>query len=312
MKSPTPRDARRGILVLLLLLFACSWPDPARAQSAPPYDLELVEVWIQGDVMPEQAWKRYLSKAGISFQMDAPTEARLRNAGAGDEWIAVLRRATFHPPRQAVLAQPRRSFSRTDLRPLYFGNETRVTAYANLLRLRETGGEVQGYVINTPRGPAQLQSVPLPREAFSYGLVIDYASVGLDLEGSFHRDMLMLNVGAVYSPFLPIGTTGVRALVNVKPFIGITRQTLAHFPKQSFDKTEPVVDVLNWTYGGEVSAGLAYHWRPGRWLYGEIGYRTTGIWSRDLRAPDQEDITEGIPWSNWAAKGVTVRFGIGF
>ncbi|MBY0495124.1 MAG: hypothetical protein K2Y23_13015 [Cyanobacteria bacterium] len=309
-RSPHFAAAR---VVIFLIVTACAWPSQSFAQAAEAYRIELVEAWIRGHVNPERVWNNYLSKSGISFEMTAEAEARLRAAGADDEWIAMLRRATVSRPISQVSVQEVRTFQRRDLRPLYFGTEARIAPYVSVMQLQETGGDVNGYTIQTSRGLARLRSTPLPDMARTYGLLVDFRSVGLDIEGSFQRDLLMLNMGLKYSPFLPLGTSGFRALVGVKPFLGFTRQILAHFPKESSDEQEPVVDLMNNTYGGDVSAGLAYHWRPGYWIFGEVNYRMTSTFSRELRPPDgAEEITEGIPWSKWSARGLMFRMGVGF
>src|ERR1043166_1418350 len=82
-------------VIMLLTLFA---PRSSPAQSEEGYSLDLVEVWIRGKVSPQRAWNRDLSKSGISFRMTPEAIARLRLAGAGEEWIMMLRRARFNPP----------------------------------------------------------------------------------------------------------------------------------------------------------------------------------------------------------------------
>lgn len=308
--------SRLTVIHVVFLSTMCLWPSELLAQAGPAYTMDLVEKLIGGKVNPERVWKGDLSSAGLAFEMNAETEARLRQVGAGDEWIEVLRRATFNPPTEApanrAAIQERPSFPRRQLRPLYFGNEGRITPYVSVMQLQETGGAVNGYRMQTARGAVRLSNTPLAQMARTYGFVADYASVGLDFEGAFQHDLMMLNVGVKYSPFLPLGASGFRALIGVKPFLGVTRQVLAHLPKQSSDEQEPVVDLLNNIYGGDLSAGLAYHWRPGNWVFAEVNYRMTSTYSRELRAPDQEDITEGIPWSKWAAKGLMFRMGVGF
>lgn len=283
----------------------------ASAQSDDGFPIDLVETWIRGKVSAERAWNRGLSQAGLGFELDASTEARLRHAGADDDWIAVLRRARFNPPARAATHMGP-TIGRRQLRPLYFGTEARVSFYTGLLRLTETGGAVTGKALDTSSGRLPLRSAPLDKSAMAYGLTIDYSSIGLDLEGAFEDDLLLLNLGLKYSPFIPVGASGFRALLGVKPFVGIARQTLARLPRGTFGTDEPVVELLNTIYGGEASTGLAYHWRPGKWIFVEVAYRATSTLSRELRSPDGTSITDGIPWSKWSARGSVFRLGVGF
>jgi hypothetical protein len=179
------------------------------------------------------------------------------------------------------------------------------------MRLKETGGAVERHTVDTTRGVAELNSVPLPHLARTYGLVVDWRSVGLDFEGSFQKQLMILSVGVKVSPFMPLGSSGLRLIASAKPFVGIARQTLAHFPRRSSDEQEPVVALFNNTYGGDVTAGLAYHWRPGAWVFAEMSYRVTSTFTRNLDLPDDANITSGIPWSKWAARGTILRIGIG-
>lgn len=305
-----------GLLVLLM-------PSVAVAQETGGMPLYVVEAYVNGKVKPLKVWNDELNEAGIAFVMDDAMETRLRNAGAGDEWIAVLRKSRYNPPIAASPSPASQSTRRTpvdlvaptltkaQLHPIYFGNEARITPYVSVLNLTETGGSVEGHVIDTWRGRIRLDSRPLARSALAYGMVIDYRSVGLDIEASFQKDLLMLNLGAKYSPFLPIGTSGVRVIAGVKPFLGITRQTLATLATNGPNGEREVVDILNNVVGGDVSAGLAYHWRPGAWVFAEMNYRSVRTLARELRTPD-EKFTEGIPWSNWKAQGWFLRFGVGF
>ena len=137
-------------------------------------------------------------------------------------------------------------------------------------------------------------------------------AAALDFEVQIHKDFSMLNMGIKYSPFIPIGTSGFRLTPSVKPFLGFSRQTLARFPKQPSDEFEPTVQIENNIYGFEVGAGFAYHWKPGNSVFTEVGYRFIATHGRTLTAPGRNDVTDGIPWSKWAASGVTLRFGIGF
>jgi len=299
------RLLRIGLLFIVALAFA----RPVFAQVGVGFSLDLVEVWIRGKVSAEREWNRDLSKSGIAFQMTPEIEAKLRELGAGDDWIRVLRQATYNPPHETKI---KRSYSRAELRPLYFGSIGRVTPYVGLLKMHETGGQVQNQFFNSNRGATILTSTPLPQLTTTYGVMVGYVPVALDIEAQFHHDLLLLNLGVQYSPFIPIGATKLRVITSVKPFLGMTRQVLAHFPQQSLDTTEPVVDMLNYTYGCDFGAGLAYHWRPGHWVFAEIDYRFTGTFSRSLRAPEASDITSGFPWSSWSARGTVVRFGIGF
>lgn len=303
--------AKLAWIILSGILVSC--PMPASAQTGDGYGVELVEIWIRGHVSPQRAWSRDLSRVGIAFEVTADVEARLREAGADDEWIRVLRQSQVRPPGNAAAVLSQRPFNRHELRPLYFGNDARISPYVGVMQLRQTGGEVSGYSIATSRGLARLQSAPLPELSRTYGLLVDFRSGSLDLEGAFERDLRMLNLGLKYQPFLPFGTSGVRALVGVKPFVGITRQTLARFAREAFDEQEPVVDLVNGTYGADISAGLAYHWRPGAWVFSEVSYRVTSTLWRELRLPDQAAaIEDGIPWSKWSAKGLMFRAGVGF
>ena len=71
------------------------------------------------------------------------------------------------------------------------------------------------------------------------------------------------------------------------------------------------VDVMNWTYGAKARLGLAYHLKPGVWLFGEWQYRWIGTSHRELRIPDGETLG-GLPWAPYAAKGTAFRLGIGW
>lgn len=299
---------------LVSVLVAGAVPRVVSAQSEEGVKLRAVETWIQGNVSAQRQWRIALSKYGIAFVLDETTEQRLRQAGASDEWLDVLRRSRYNPPAATVAtqreAEPER-LSKRDLRPLYFGSEARIAPFVGLARLEETGGLVAGRSLTTPSGNVPLKSTPLAKSFRTYGLTVDLRSFGLDLEGAFQPDVFMLNVGAKYTPFLPIGTTRVRALVGVMPFLGFTRQTLGRLP-QGAQSADTAVDLLNTTVGGDVSAGVAYHWRPGAWLFAEVHYRVTSTINRELRAPGQTSITEGIPWSKWSAKGPVMRLGIGF
>lgn len=313
MTSPSIRCLRvTTIARAALMVLICACPTLVSAQAGDPVSIEAVEIWIHGKVKPERAWNRDISKAGISFPITPDTEARLRRVGANDEWMAVLQRATYIPPPRMVANEGKPSFSKRDLRPLYFGNEARIAPYFGMMQLEEKGGSVSGHVMQTTRGSVLLKSPALASGIPTMGIVVDYRGVGLDIEGAFQDDLMILNLGFKYSPFLPLGTSGIRVLAGVKPFLGVARQTLAHLPRESSDTTDPVVDLLNSTYGADASAGLAYHWRPGAWVFAEVNYRMTSTFARELRAPDQEAITEGIPWSKWSARGLMFKFGVGF
>lgn len=303
---------RVSLVVALCAVSIATW---ASAQSDEGVKLEVVEIWIQGKVSAERQWKRDLSKSGIAFVFDAAVEDRLRRAGAGDDWLVVLRRSRYNPPRVALSAEAEAGppvLSRRELRPLYFGAEARIAPFVGIARLEETGGAVEGRSLRTASGNVPLKSNPLAKSIMTYGMTVDLRAFGLDLEGAFQPDLFMLNIGAKYTPFLPIGQTGVRALVGVMPFLGFTRQSLGRLPQSTAGGQDAVVDLLNTTFGGDVSAGLAYHWRPGAWLFAEIHYRMTSTLNRELRAPGQASITEEIPWSKWSAKGPILRFGVGF
>jgi len=300
-------------LRIMVVVVACLTPCDGAAQAPVPYRIELVEQWIKGHADAERVWRGYLSQAGIAFEMTDDVESRLRRAGADDEWIAVLRKAEFIPSQP----QPSRASSsvpaRRDLRPLYFGREARVIPYVGIAQLLESGGAVEGYAIQTSRGRAWMQSTPVPSVVRTYGFLADYHTVALDFEWAFQQDVSMVNFGLKYSPFLPLGASGIRLLVGIKPMIGGTSQTLARFPQGLTDRSEPRVTLENATAGGEVSGGVAYHWRPGHWLFAEVGYRSMWTYSRHLSLPDQrERVVEGISWSNWAAQGVIFRMGVGF
>jgi hypothetical protein len=299
-------------LMVTLTILTAGIARAAGAQSGAGMSIELVEKYIVGKVPPMRVWNRELSSSGISFRLDSVAEARLRRVGATDEWISVLQRARYNPPAIEPTGPPQ--FSRYELHPLYFGNEARIAPYVEVARLHETGGQVQGQSLNTStRGSVPLNSTALSSSALMYGIVVDYGSVGLDVEGYFHqRDMLMLNLGVKIAPFVPLGTSGARFLPSIEPYLGIARQTLAHLPRQPYDTTNEVVDILNYVVGGDAGIGLAYHWRPGNWLFAELHYRVATTFSRAIRVPGERDIEEGIPWSKWSANGLVLRFGIGF
>lgn len=297
-------------ILWLTILLSLSAPSIGVAQESPAFSLALVEDYVKHNVRLARAKQEFL-KSGVSFHMDADAEARLRRAGATDEWINLLRQTRYVPAATGSL-QPVPP-TRDQLRPLYFGREARITPYVGVMRLRETGGAVAAQVYQSERGPVALNSTPLTASAVTYGLVVDYFSVGLDFEGYFHqRDLLMLNLGMRFAPFLPLGTSGARLIVGVEPITGITRQQLAHLSRLPSDTTAPIVDLLNHTFGGDLSAGLAYHWGPGSWAFVEIHYRHMKTFARELRVPGQAEISQGIPWSEWSARGLMLRLGIGF
>lgn len=327
------RQTSAVALVAVLAILALLWPSSVLAQSGEPATRELVELWISKHVKAERIWNRTLSKDGIAFSMDAQAEAALRQTGADDEWIDVLKRARYVPGSPAPESQSRAalppsqgappqvvntpritkpSFSKSQLRPMYFGKEIRLTPYVTVVNLTELGGLADGYVVNTNSGPVVLKSPRLGPSALMYGASLGYGSVSFDVEGAFHGPIKTLNVGASLSPFLPLGSSGVRVIATVKPFLGLTSQDLATLPTLGPDGQPEVVMLQNTTAGGEVSAGLAYHWRPGQWIFVEVGYRGAWTWARELRIPGRDPITEGIPWSSWNARGYSFRMGFGF
>lgn len=310
------RNPNPAILTLVLFLTA-SAPRATSAQTGCAEEYRTVLMWIEnGGISPERMWNKSIAACGIAFELTAATEAHLRSLGAGDDWIAVLRRAAFHPPASTQATTGRTeapvAFSRRALRPVYYGNETRIGTYVGISRLKETGGAVAGHEVLTSEGIVPLRSTPLPASHMMYGLVVDYMSGGLDIEGSFQPDLLMLNAGFSYGPFLPIGATGFRIIAGGTAFLGITRQIIGHVPRAPSDTSYNAIELLNDVYGGDARLGLAYHWRPGAWVYAEWHGRIERAYQRELRVPGEPRITEGIPWSMWSARGSIWRVGVGF
>jgi hypothetical protein len=303
-------------------------------QATGGYDIESVEMWIQGKASAEREWNSKLSQRGILFHLDAENEARLRRAAASpaiaDEWITMLRRVKFVGPEPVSAPAPnpaptprsdsfptraprRRSFSRDELRPIYFGRDAHIEAYVDVAQLTETGGAVGGQFVQSANGPIAVQSAPLAPSPLMYGIIVDYQGIGLDVQGYFQqRNLMMLNLGVTLTPFIPIGTTGFRIIAGVTPFLGITRQIIGNVRQAASDTASTAIELLNNVYGGDVRAGLAFHWRPGAWVYVEARYRIATTYSRELRVPGEPVVSDGMTWSNWAARGGMLRLGAGF
>lgn len=320
-----------------------------RSQALGPIRFEAVEAWITGRVEPQRIWKRAISKVGIAFVVDAPTEEHFRAIGASDEWITMLKRAGVargamprvgahsvagiaptgqtlatrvdrgararvdgHPLGgvQASRGQSSR-LTRAELRPIYFGRQAAMSTYVTIGDLRETGGAVKDS-LDTADGTVLLESVALHENAMFGGLVVHYGDFGLMLEGHFQSDLMMLNMGVSYDAFLPIGASGFRALAGITPFLSETRQTIGHLSRGSGDTEGNAIELHNGVVGGDVRTGLAYHFRPGVWLAVEWGYRVATTASRQLNIPGDRTITEELPWSKWSARGAMWRLSLGW
>lgn len=314
------------------------------AQAPTGVSIDVIELWIKGRVSPQRIWTREVRDAGLAFTMDAATETRFRSIGATDEMITMLKGARVSVPIAAQPVQPalptqlprptsatqglpspppqplpapvpvaRHRYTRAELKPLYFGRTTTVTPYVSVAQLKESGGAVIGQRTQTLRGTVALRNAPISPSAVLYGLVINYESFGLDLEAYFHQpDFSMVHLGAAYDAFLPLGNSGLRVIAGVTPMIGGTKQVLGHVPRAQGDTTNNDIDIVNLTYGGDARGGLAYHWRPGSWIFAEYHYRYEATMSRTFSVPGKPDVVDGIPWSKWGARGGMLRVGFGF
>lgn len=322
---------------VFLVMVAFSTPLRLRAQTSGAIRIEAVEAWIKGGVDPQRTWNRAISKVGISFTVDRPTEVRLRRIGASDEWIAMLKRArvsenpavtadipqsTSNPtspiqpfPNRAAEPSPQRrstKLTREELRPLYYSRLGALSFYVTRSNLRETGGAVSGVKLYTSNDTIPLQSVPLHKNPIFVGLETHINDFGVMLEGHFQSNLMILNMGLSLDPFLPIGTTHLRIIAGVTPFISETRQIIGHLKRAPGDTAYNAIELHNGVVGGDVRTGLAYHFQPGTWASLEWGYRFATTAGRQLSIPGDRDITEGISWSKWSARGDMWRLAFTF
>jgi hypothetical protein len=297
---------------------------------------EVIEEWIVHHVPPQRVWKTDIRPRGLAFALDSATEAHLVALGARSEWLEVLRhaRSSISTLPASVAPQPmvrpssgaqesprteglprtahRSRMTRDELRPIYFGRESRITVYIDAANLRETGGIPAGYLHLSNGDSARFDSRQMQPITALYGMVVGISNVALDMQGHFGHGLLMVNMGLAWQPFIPFGASGARLVLGVTPFMGIMRQTVGYISKSSVDTSSSAISINNFVLGGDIGLGLAYHWKPGEWLSVEGRFRLVNTVKRDMTVPGEYSATSGILWKKWSANGGMLRVSIGF
>lgn len=319
---PSSAPVTRSVACLALFLiagFETAVPIALEAQSPGGIREVALIKWFKGARL-ERIRDGFVARCGLAFTMNRSAEQRFRAEGASDDWVTMLNAApqfrTVQPGCEGDDRKDRTSdnaLTPRELLPLYFLRSERVEIFVSAARLSETGGKVAGQRIQTPSGTIELQSVPIAPTVVTYGIIFGAPSKALEFEGYFQQpNFMMLHLGIAFNAFLPLGTTGVRGIAGITPFIGDTRQIVGHVERAVGDTAYNAVELHNAVYGGDVRIGLAYHWRPGGYVYAESGYRAAATARRQLELPGGQKITDGLNWSSWSANGGIFRIGLGF
>lgn len=312
--STFSRSYCRTLTAMMVVIIVMSAGSEAQESQRRAIPLEVVLIWIDGGVNPERAWIRELEPSGIDFDVDAQAEAAMRAKGATDAWIAVVRNAAVkrEKPRTTSVPEliPRTRATRSHLRLLYFGNESRLVLYSGSARISEVTPIVGSLLTNTD-GTVQLLSPKVAGHRPVLGIAYDYKTSGFLLEAVQADDFFMLLAGVKLSPFLPIGASKIRFAPSVTPLFGFSSQTLAHLAGTTAEGHERKVVLSNWVAGGDIGLGFAYHWKPGTWILVEPYVRRIVTMKRYLSVGD-EPASPDPSWEKWRATALGVRVGIGF
>ena len=204
-------------------------------------------------------------------------------------------------------------YSRRALYPLYFDRPGVFTVYGAVMEPEWTGTESGTYEVEVPGGDTVTVQMPeAPVSIATYGISFGAADgLRLDLEAYLHDDAYpMLLFGPSLEPFLPIGRTHFRLILGVNGWMAVAGQRLPIVDEFSTESSDTLV-VTSFGLGGDGRAGLAFHPKPGVWLFAEARYRWIGTMYR-YTGDSSVEVVDEFPWDKLSIRGPSVRVGIGF
>lgn len=310
MKCPT-----KAVCALLLLLAAL--PGELAAQ-APPYTMEDLQLWVSSGVRTPRILQRV---RGVCFdvQLSPAYQDQMRQIGASQELIDGL--VALCPPRLVDQAPPvslreriASRYSRRVLYPLYYDHPAALVAYGGMMTPQWKGTDPGTHQVDRPNDGGELRVVmpEAPDNLPTYGVSVGSASgMRLDMEAYLHqRDFQMLMVGPSYEPFLPLGRTRVRFIMGVNGWLAVAGQRMQVVDQLGLE-TSDTLTVTSFGAGGDGRVGVAYHPRPGMWVFAEARYRWIETFYRDAGVSSSERI-EDFPWPKLSVRGPSIRIGVGF
>lgn len=336
----------RGLLVTMFLVGTFA-PDSVVAQQQ-PYTMEALDLWISGGVRVPRIL-RYVEGRCFDFDLTPVVQDQLRRKGASEVLIAGLvercpprpTQIAVNPPVQPlpepqpgpeltnpsppvvqtqgtgnVPSPPLRSesrYSRRVLYPLYYDRPAIVTAFGGVMTPEWQGTDAGTHQVNLPNGNQIRVRMPeAPTTLPTYGVSIGSAGgLRLEMEGYFHQtDFPMLLMGPSVEPFLPLGRTRFRVILGATGWLAVAGQHMAVVDEFG-EETSDTLSVTSYGAGGDGRAGLAYHPKPGVWIFAEARYRWVETFYRYADVSSSEYV-EDFPWSKLGVRGPSVRIGIGF
>lgn len=303
---PRPRPA--AVLALLLLGVALLVPVELSAQLR-AYTLDEVLLWISNGVREARILHLVQSRC-IDFPLDEAATSAIRDAGGTETLLAGLRARCVRRSADVRAARPRR-YSRAALQPLYFGRSIPGTFFAGRSRITSPAS-LGPYTIETSDGETLTGMLVDPGEdLLSYGIGASGPGMSLELEISVHDPAMRAAMATLsYEPFLPMGRSGVRLIAGAGVTAGGLWQRMTVVPEEStVGADEATIGAL--VAGGEARAGLAYHFRPGRYIYATGQYRHVTPVLRFV-AVNETTSWGDIPWPRGEMSGPALRIGLAF
>jgi hypothetical protein len=309
----------------LFALFLCiaAWllcPSAELSAQERPVSLPLLEQWLKAQV-PSSRIQVYVAELGIDFSVDDAVAARLRGEGASEELIVTLRAVTRRVELVRGPAADERGFGRAELKPIYYGGRRAVGTFLDAGFLSWRGADAAPFSVEREAQPSvSVSPSRLSESPLFYGASLTLAgNYGVDMVLRLHgSDFTQLMAGPTVEPFLPLGTSGYRLILGGTAWLSYTRVGLSGVTSGSPPSTITGIRYSNLGAAGAARLGLAYHYRPGLWIFAESQYRRLATLRRAMQIPAD---TQGgglslrgddIPWPKLTAGGVAMRLGVGW
>ncbi|HEY0021498.1 MAG TPA: hypothetical protein VGB24_01255 [Longimicrobium sp.] len=325
----TPKRRTLRLTAALVVALLAVGIDPGRlVAQGDPYTLDDVRLWISSGVKTTRILRLVQGRC-LAFRIDGDAEAELRRAGAEDALVNGLRSSCQRPPQVAVAPPPppppQRSepstvgretpsrYSRRVLYPIYYGRPSIATVFGGLMTPEWKGTDAGTHQVSLPNGEEVRVRMPeAPASLLTYGFSVGSAGgLRLEVEGYFHQtDFPTLLMGPAVEPFLPLGRTRFRMILGATGWLSVAGQHMEVIDETGAE-TSDTLSVVSFGAGGDGRVGLAYHPKPGMWIFAEARYRWADTFYRYADVSPTEYV-EDFPWPKLGVRGPSVRIGIGF